>query len=179
MPTGPRAFRDRLDPVLLSGPGDPPDDFVRATTSGSEWILFWAFRVVMEPGFDPRKPPFNGTQDPSKMVYQYFYDQGRRMLGGSVVDFVVFPYAGYNSKLVRLQTERFHAFVEATKHAYDQLQQQRLGEYGEVYDVWEQWILDDQGGPPGRAAIMAVKDCLSGVEEINPLLTGQARRVRV
>lgn len=176
MPTGPRDFARRFDPTLIGGPMPIPTDFVRATTSGEEWYLYWALYRVLEPSEDPREPPYSGSKDPSKWTYQSFFDQGRRALGGAVVDFVIFPYADYNSILIRLQTENFHIFTDVQKHTYDWKQAQRLGKYGEVYDIFSQQIVEDA---TGQSAIMAVKDCLSGRLEPNPLLTGQAKRAKI
>lgn len=175
-PTGPREFAQRFNPELVGGPGTPPDGFLRATVSGEEWIIYWALYKVLEPNLDPRQPPFMGSKDPSKWVYQYGIDGARRELGGSVVDYEVFPYSDYNSVLIRLQTERFHVYVDPPKHVYDVLQGQRLSKYGAVYDIFSQQILGDK---TGQAGILAVKDALRGVEAPNPLLTGQAVRVRV
>jgi len=177
-PTGPRDLANAQRAQVLGGPGVAPQGFVTATTSGSEWRVYWAGFQVFERNADPRKPPFFGTPN-GLFVYQYAYTGGRHFLGGAVVDFVIYPYNGAaGSILVRLQTEEFHVFTTPQKHAYDALQQAELGKYGRVYDIFDQWILDDKGGPPGQAAIMALKDCVDDRLEINPLLSGQAQRVR-
>lgn len=175
MPTGPRAFSKRNHPGLVGGPGAPPKDFVLATTSGSEWILYWGMFRVLAPNNNPRKPPFVGSPA-GEFVYQYNYSGGRHFLGGAVVDYVIDPYLYNNSILVRLQTEEFHIYTDDRKHAYDLLQARELGKYGEVYDIFGQQIIADK---TGLAAIMAVKDCIAGRYEIDPLKSGQAKRVRV
>ncbi len=106
--TGPKEFSERTNPLLGDAPGPPPPGFVRATTSGSEWYVYWALAKISgsPKGADVRNPPFYGSRDGELWRYQYPYAGGRHLPGGAVVDFVWMPFN--NSILLRLQTEHFH-----------------------------------------------------------------------
>jgi hypothetical protein len=174
-PTGPREFADRLNPMLAAGPGTPPPGFVRASTSGSEWVVYWAFSRIYNDPKDPRVPPFYGSsKDDTLWKYQYPYAGGRHLPGGAVVDFVSSPFN--NPILIRLQTEHFHIFTDMRKHASDVLQQERLSDYGVVIDLYDQDFMDD---PSGASCIIQVKRAIQGILPIDVLLTGTAKRIQV
>ncbi len=173
LPTGPRAFSRRDRPALPSGPGDAPPGFVTAGTSVSEWIVYWALAKIFSSPKDPRRGPFNGSPDSTLWVYQKSY--GRHQLVGARVDFVIYPYAVVPI-LIRLQTEFFHVYAGPKKRAYDRIQEIALGKYGRVADLFEQNFLFDT---TGRAVILQVKDLIAGKNQMDPLTSGQAKRVRV
>ena len=52
--TGPRDLRLQSDPQVVGGPGEPPEGFVTAHTSRTEWVWFWASAKVLK---DPREFP--------------------------------------------------------------------------------------------------------------------------
>lgn len=176
LPTGPRAFANRTNPMLATGPGTAPPGFVTASTSGSEWYVYWALaKISGDPhGDDVRKPPFYGSRDESIWKYQYPYAGGRHLPGGAVVDFVWQPFN--NPLLIRLQTEHFHVFSTTIKQATDLLQKDRLSDFGKVVDLFDQWFISD---PSGAAVIVQCKRAIRGLLPIDPLLTGTSTRVHV
>lgn len=175
-PTGPRQFADRTNPLLVDAPGTPPDGFIRASTSGSEWFAYWAMaRIYGDPkGGDVRNPPFYGSRDESKWKYQYPYAGGRHLPGGAVVDFVASPFN--NAVLIRIQTEHFHVYTTTRKQATDILQHDVLAKYGLVVDVYDQWYMDD---PTGVSCIVQMKHAIQGILPVDPLQGGTAKRTKV
>jgi hypothetical protein len=169
--TGPRAF-NRTKRERVAGPGKAPPGFVTATTSESEWWWYWASFHALKINSDPRKPPFVGSPD-GRFRFQKMWDGGRRMPGGSVIDFVYFMNG--QTIAVRLQSWRFHIAAGSDVEAYDESQLRRLSEYHRVHDTYEQnWL----GDPTDQAVVIACKNALAGIKEQNPLTSGTGRMVR-
>jgi hypothetical protein len=170
--TGPRAF-NRTKRQKVAGFGPPPPGFVTATTSASEWKWYAASWEAMKTKGDKRKGPFIG--DPAgSWRFQKMWDGGRRMPGGSVIDFVYFLANG-QTLAVRLQSWRFHLAAGSDVEAYDESQLRRLSEYHRVHDTYEQnWL----GDPTDQAVVIACKNALAGIKEQNPLTSGTGRMVR-
>jgi len=172
-PTGPRLYGLGTAPRRVGGPGEPPPGFVGATTSKSEWFVYWALAVVFNdpPADRLRTPPYYGGKD---WGYQVAVDGGRRSKGGSVPDF--FVYLPSDILILRLSTERFHYFAGPVKQAYDEFQRGGLERLGSVVDIYEQDILR---GANGSGAVKAVKKAVGGQEKVNLVRSGLGRRVRI
>ena len=141
------------------GPGDPPANFVGGTTSGSEWMLYWAYEILL-------------GKEGEYWGFQQSFQGGRHRPGGSVVDFVL--YMPRQTILVRLQTWRFHNALGALKIQSDI--DQKIGLFGIggeeiLVDVYEQYFVNDK---TGKAVLECAKDSIEGVEWPNPLSTGIA-----
>lgn len=176
-PVGPREFQSRINPALADAPNAPPPGFIIASTSGSEWFVYWAFaKIYNDPrGDDVRKPPFYGSRDGTSWTYQYGYGGGGGpSLGKAKVDFVADMYG--SPVLIRVQTEHFHVFTTPEKHFYDEMQKANIEKYGRVVDLYDQWFLGD---PSGQACIVQCKRAIKGMEPVDPLLSGLATRVSI
>lgn len=153
------------------GPGTPPPGFVSATTSGSEWIMYWALWKVLHEDGDPRRPPFHGGLH---FDYQVPLGGGRHNPGGTVVDFVV--------KLPRrdiglyLQTDRYHLTAGARQTAFDQQKLLQAARYMKVVPVFESDIIAD---PTGEQACRTMVGALGGRAQINPKTAGTYRPTRM
>lgn len=160
-------------PLRVTGPGNPPNGFLGGQNSATEWVVYWAmWQVFKEPG-DVRQGPFSGSPT-GKWSYQAFFQGGRRVRGGSVIDFLV--YAGVGTSIaIRVQTERYHIFVDSATKAYDRMQVTNLGKETEVVDLYEQDFIGDR---TGTACILALKNIVSGMHEADPTVGGTARRGR-
>lgn len=176
MPTGARAFRPipRDQQPIVQGPDDPPPGFIVPSTSVTEWICYWSLIKIFDPnGPDPRTPPFDGRWP--YFSYQAFFDGGRSGPGGAVIDFMV--YAAGTGRMdmgLRIQTEFFHLFASAQRHAYDEDQRNNIESSGlTLIDIYDQDILGD---PSGSKAIITLKSALGMIERPNPIATGTALR---
>lgn len=67
---GPAWYTQATRAIHTGGPGAPPPGFVTATTSGDEWMWYWASMRVLDPDRDPTQPPFYGGKD---WDYQCFH----------------------------------------------------------------------------------------------------------
>lgn len=174
LPEGPRLYKEARDKGYRGPVSAPPAGFVGATTSVTEWMIYWAIAKVLGEPADPRQPPFIGY--PPLWYYQSEQFGGRRMAGGAVVDFVVSGGRGGRGRDIgfRLQTERFHLYASAEVHFKDQAQLWQLSASMQVIDIYDQDFLND---PSGQAAIVAVKDALAGRTEPNPISDGTTQRV--
>ena len=141
-------------------------------------IIYHAFSKVTGYPTDPRQGPFIGF--PGVWSYQKAYDEGRRMAGGSVIDFLL--YAGAWSSMdiaFRIQTERFHLYADMDTQVHDAMQFQRLSSYMRVIDLYDQDFVWDR---TNQAAIVLLKDALAGSITPNPINSGttwRASRVRM
>jgi hypothetical protein len=170
---GPRLLGLERQPHRFGGPGPPPPGFVGPTTSLSEWIVYWAIaRALNDPTPEHvRNPPFFGGRD---WAYQSGVEGGRRIRGGSVVDYIV--YLPGEQVGIRLQTWRFHEAAGPKKQAYDVVQAEQLSRFMVVKDLYEQDIgLND---PSGATAVRAVVDLLGGRFRMSPINTHRARQER-
>lgn len=170
-PMGPRIYRLGQKPRRADGgPGEPPIGFVTPHTSKTEWVVYWAMAKVLGTPLNPRKPPFTGG---SNWQYQKSVGGGRRVRGGQVLDFVVF--SGVKSIGIRVETERFHIFTNATTHAYDFYLRTHAVGVDEVVAIYDSDFLGDTSG---RAACAVVARAVKGEQDPNPIRLGTARRIR-
>ena len=167
---GPRELRLREEPRRNLGPGEPPPGFIRATTSKSEWWMYWALAKIFNDPAEPRRPPFYGGQ---KWGFQLAINGGRQVPGGAVVDFIV--YLEGETIGLRLQTPYFHYLTSPLKQFLDEKQAGGLSRYMTVRDVFEVDILEDQSG---SGAIRTIVGVLGGRERINPATAGTGRQTR-
>lgn len=152
----------------------PPPGFLTFTNSASEWTIYVAIAKVLGWPRDPRKGPYVGW--PGLWTYQAPVEGGRAARGGQVIDFVVHGTSGSMGEIaIRIQSERYHQFTDAVKHAVDETLRVRLARYGRVVDVFEQDFMQDRSG---QAACVEVKRAIFGGSASNPLRSGQARRIR-
>lgn len=172
LPTGPRRYRQTSKSTIrIGGPGIAPPEFLRASTSASEWMFYWASKRVLDPDQDPRQPPFEGGR-----LWTYQSAQlgnFTRQKGSAVVDFLYmlsYPYLA-----VRLQTYRFHLAVDAFKQASDM--QQLIALYGK-FDVVDVYEGDFIGDLTGQAAIIQVKKAIGLIKTQNPITSGGVVLVR-
>lgn len=168
-PTGPAFLpRTRED---ISGPGLPPNGFVTGKNSATEWNGYWALAKIFRNPRDPRQGPFLGGWPD----WAYQSQQGT-LFGLSTstnVDFLV--YQGGGILAIRVQTERYHIFTSATKHAYDELQRIALESRRpiRVVDIYEPDLLHD---PSGQKYVITMKKALGRLQSIDPILAGTALR---
>lgn len=168
--TGPRILQLASDPRQLGGPGEPPEGFVTAHTSRTEWVVYWAFARVLRDPPDPRKPPYVGG---AQWSYQTPLDGGR-VVGGQVVDFV---YLGPKGKTVgvRVQTERFHIMTTSNKLVQDFLLKSTQRALDIIVDIFDQDFMGDESG---KAACVVVANAIKGIQALNPSVYGRAQRIR-
>ena len=166
-------YREAADRGYKGPTADPPAGFVRGTTSKTEWMIYHAMSKVLGYPTDPREPPFIGF--PGVWAYQKAWDEGRRMAGGSVVDFVVYSGARSNQDIFfRIQTEHFHIYASDAQQAHDKLQFERLSQYAQTIDLYDYNFAFD---PTNQAAIILIKRALNGEIEPNPMTDGTSMRV--
>lgn len=167
-PRGPQ--RLKIISQYIGGYGDPPPGFIGGQNSVTEWIVYWGLCKIFDPHADPRKPPFFG-------LYPYFDYQTPEMggfvraIGSAVVDFLV--HFGHTHIALRIQTEFYHVFTDERKHAYDMMQRANLSKALTVIDVYDNDLLGD---PSGAKAIVTLKRALNMIEDINPVINGNAIR---
>lgn len=178
MPRGPRWEQTlRKQSKTITGPGQPPDGFVRGTTSSIEWVVYWALFKILAPTRDPRIPPYWGLDGIFR--YQKAFNNGRER-GGSVLDFLV----EYGPKIrtrvgIRLQTTRFHEQAPVSQIMMDRLRRQWLSAQMTVIDLWDYEVLEDDGTPGnGEKAVVAVKRAVGMIETASRLSLGNSRDVR-
>jgi hypothetical protein len=172
LPRGPRLYRTPKDLGYKGPVMEPPVGFVRGTTSITEWSVYFGLAKVTGQPQNYREGPFIGA--PGVWAYQKAWDEGRRMPGGSVIDFVL--YAGDWSDqdvAFRVQTERFHLYADMEQQAHDALQIARLSGFMRVVDIYDQDFLWD---PTGQAIIVLLKDALAGSTFPNPINAGTTQR---
>jgi hypothetical protein len=173
IPTGGRMYKPlpRAQQPIVQGPGDPPPGFIRASTSITEWYVWYALCKIFDPLVDPRTGPFEGR-------YPYFSYQtpfGGSGPGGATIDFVVYAIGtGRLDTALRVVTEFWHIFTSNDKQASDAFQRDTIESSGmTVIDLYDQDILGD---PSGAKCIVTVKNALGMIERPDPILTGTALR---
>lgn len=168
---GPRWYEHVRQAIHTGGPGLPPPNFVTGTTSGDEWTWYWASMRVLDPGRDPRQPPFYGGrlwqfQSPELGSYT-------RQLGSAVVDFLY--ETQYPPLVVRIVTYYFHLAAPPAQQAKDQMQKVQLAGRFDVVDVSSSAYIGDT---TGQTAIIMVKEALSLIRRQDPLTAGSALLIR-
>lgn len=174
LPEGARRYRPlpMEEWPVKPGPGDPPPGFVTATTSATEWMVYWALSKIFNNPLDPRQPPYEGGWP--DWTFQDPYNGGRREPGGSVIDFIVYnPGRGRNQLALRIVTEYWHLYTSGRKQATDQMQKETLSAGMDVVDLYDFDFVND---PTGQAVIIATKNALGMIERPNPILLGTALR---
>jgi hypothetical protein len=162
-----------------AGAGPPPPDFVGGTTSGSEWIAYFALAKVLKDPPDPRQPPFFGGVN-----WGYQIPVGgtfTRELGSAVVDYVY--YSPHGQIFIRLQTRRFHEGLGPAQQGYDVLQRSLLGTQGIVVDVYEADFIDAdptvakpyESDVVLQAACAVMSDAIRLTERSSPIFLGTSQ----
>lgn len=171
VPRGPLLYRRSRDRGFISDFIEPPVDFVMGQNSRYEWPIYKAISEILGFPQHPEVGPFYG--EPGMWDYQV----GTSALGGSKIDFVVYPHRRTFGERVamRTQTEYFHNFVDEEIYSYDILQLWTLSEYNRVVDLYDYEYMYD---PTGQAACILVKEALAGSTWSPTVNTGVAQRVR-
>lgn len=172
LPRLPSMYARITKTLRVTGPGNPPNGFVGANNSASEWVVYWAmWKVFNEPG-DVRAAPFLGSPT-GRWSYQAPFMGGRRIKGGNVIDFVV--NLGARRIAIRVQTERYHIFVNSEIQAYDRMQAASFDADIEVVDIFEQDFIEDHSGV---ACIQMLRAIIAGEYMPSPLTQGTAYRTK-
>lgn len=171
IPQGPRMYQTPRDKGYVSEFMNPPPGFNIGQTSTYEWMVYLGFAKIFGQPADPRIAPFFGA--PGLWGYQV----GSNELGGAVIDFVVYPNRRTRGRRMafRVQTEYFHNYVDAERHAYDLMQLWRLSDYNDVVDIYDYEFAHD---PTGQAVIILLKRAMNGELWSPTTNTGVAQRVR-
>ena len=150
----------------------PPDGFVGAHTSATEWMCYLAIAILTKQPSDPFKPPFIGA--PPYWVYQKIEDGGR-VPGGSVSDFVVLNAAGTADIGIRVETERWHIWTDGAQQQKDLYINAHLKTVTKIVRVYDQHFIGDS---TGEAVCRVMALALRGIELPSPIGFGTAERVR-
>ena len=170
-PQGPKIYQLGKNPELDSDWFSPPAAFLDPKYHGSkdEWRYYRALMLILDPGRNPRQPPYTGGKH---WVYQKSVEGGR-IPGGQVVDFVVDQ--GNRMLGLRIQTERYHVMAGPDKIAFDFYLKQNAKGIDLIIDLYTQYSEADKSG---RATMAQVKNALKGNQEPNPGPFGTALQVR-
>ncbi len=171
-PKGPRIYHRGSDPIIESPFMHPPEGFKTAHTSATEWMVYYALTLLTGLPKNPFKPPFIGG--PPKWVYQKS-EEGGRVPGGSVSDFVVTNINGTAQYNIRVETERYHIWTTAAQQQKDIMISSHLKTPNKVIRLYDQYFIDD---PSGAKVCRAVALALRGIEMANPIAYGIAQRIR-
>ena len=172
-PRGPRIYHRGQDPI----PSDsrwtnPPEGFVGAHTSLTEWQVYLAFSLHYGQPKDPYQRPFVGA--PPLWVYQKL-EEGGRVPGGSVSDFVITSDTGTALIGIRVETERFHIWTTGAQQAQDIYINSHLKTVNKIVRIWDQHFIGDTTGEQVmKVTALAIK----GIELPSPIRMGTAERVR-
>jgi hypothetical protein len=91
---------------------------------------------------------------------------------GAVADFEV-PGGRHGPTLfLRIQSYRYHLDKGPAIMGYDEIQRERLSEYGSVIDLFEQDFL----GLGAQELVIYVKQAIGAIQRTNPLTAGTTRR---
>lgn len=172
LPRGPKLYRVPKSLGYMGPVSDPPPGFVQGTTSVTEWMVYFGMAKVTGVPTNYREPPFIGM--PGVWQYQKAWDEGRRMAGGSVIDFMLHAGAWSSQDVAfRIQTERFHLYADMEQQTHDALQFQRLASHMRVIDLYDNDFIFD---PTGQAIVLLIKDSLAGSVYPNPINSGTTMR---
>ncbi len=176
-PTGPRMYGLSKAPIVLGGPGTPPNGFLTVHTTAVEWVAyFWLWDVLGVEG-DPRDPPFVGAPDFRFAYQKVFPGLGGGKTGSTSIDFLV-RQGPRGDLAVRIQSEAFHVFAKSDQIVYDRFQKGRIARTEDIIDVFEQYLMTD-AQRRGGSAHRVIEDAVHRIEWADPTLTGGAFRVRV
>lgn len=171
-PRGWKHLRLGVRPVRIGiGPGEPPEGFVGAHTSREEWLVYWAIATKLNDPKDPRIGPFTGSRI-GDWNYQKI-EGGGRIPGGSVTDFQVRTPTGWIG--IRLDTERWHIFAGPNQQLKDLFIKTHVRSVQKIVTVYSQDFVEDD---TGEAVMKVVALALRGIEYMNPIKSGLARRTR-
>lgn len=170
-PQGPDLYRGVRNPVEDNDWFSPPPQFLDPKLHGSaeEWPIYKGLMLKLDPGRDPRKPPYEGGKT---WKYQKSL-AGGRVPGGQVVDFVVDQ--GNRTLGIRVQTERYHVFAGPDKVAFDFYLKTHSVGIDLIIDIYSQYYLGDKSG---HAAMVQVANALKGQQAPNPGVFGLGLQVR-
>lgn len=173
-PRGPRIYHRGQDPILGASPFvSPPLGFLDDPhVSATEWMVYLALAFHTGQPKDPWKPPFVGA--PPWWVYQKA-EEGGRVPGGSVSDFVVLSAAGAADINIRVETERWHIWTTAAQQAKDLYINRHLKTVSKIVRIFDQHFVGD---PTGEAVMRVTALALRGIELPSPITLGTAQRIR-
>ena len=172
-PRGPQLYKYAVDEEQQGGPGEPPPNFLVATNSVTEWMVYWAMGPALNIGIEMRNtgPPFMGV--PGFFSYQTPLLGGRSLPGGAVPDFTIERTRTGIPVIIRVVTEFWHIFTSNAKQVSDTLQKQRIEDEVDVVDIYDYTFTHD---PTGQAIIQVVKAAAGLIELPDPMRAGVARR---
>lgn len=169
--TGKRAYRYGKEPIVTSGPGNPPAGFIVPTVSKTEWMVYWALAKIFKNPENPWQGPWiGGVPD---WTYQQPFMRGRAQPLGAIVDFVIWRTPTGRPVGIRVQTERWHIFTSNEKQVSDAFQRARLQEEIDVVDVFDYTFTSDL---TGQTVIQVMKAAIGLIEIPDPLRNATARR---
>ncbi len=171
-PKGPRIYHRGSDPIVVSAFMTPPEGFLTAHTSAVEWMCYLALALITKKPNNPFQRPFVGG--PPLWVYQKA-EEGGRVPGGSVSDFVVLNLNGTAQIGIRVETERFHIWTDAKQQQKDIYISAHLQTITKIVRVYDQHFIDD---PTGEKVSWVMALAMRGIELSNPIFFGTAARVR-
>jgi hypothetical protein len=173
-PKGPQIYHRGQDPILGFSPfTNPPLGFLDDPhVSATEWMCYLALAFHTGQPKDPWKPPFVGA--PPYWVYQKA-EEGGRVPGGSVSDFVILDNKGIADIGIRVETERWHIWTTAQQQAKDLYINQHLKTVSRIMRVWDQHFIGD---PTGESVMRVMALALRGIELPSPIALGTAQRIR-
>jgi hypothetical protein len=174
-PLGPRLYRQPSTRNVGGGPGAPPPGFLNGDLHGSasEWPIYWGLWKALgcKPDDQVFKAPFLGDPE-GKFIYQSYQLGGRSLSFGAVADFEV-PAGRHGPTLfLRVQSYRYHLSFGPAVVGYDEIQRERLSEYGTVVDLYEQDFL----GLSAQELVIYVKQAIGAIQRTNPITAGTTRR---
>jgi hypothetical protein len=128
----------------------------------------------LHPGYpkDPFRRPFIGG--PPLWVYQKA-EEGGRVPGGSVSDFVVMNLNGTAQIGIRVETERFHIWTDTVQQQKDIYIASHLKTVNKIVRVYDMHFIDD---PTGEKVCRVMALAMRGIELPSPVFVGTAQRVR-
>lgn len=141
-----------------------------------EWRVYCGIWKARQIDGDPRNPPsapgYRGY--PGVFAYQDPFEGGRiGGPGGQVFDFTIFNTDQGEAVVIRVQGYYWHTQNDAELQARDALLLARASAFYRVVDVYDYEVMADD---TGEAAVIAVKNALSGVIGSNPITAGLNRR---
>lgn len=160
------------EPIYQTAFMTPPPGFVMAHTSATEWMCYLALSIITGLPKTPFSPPFVGG--PPKWVYQKA-EQGGRVPGGSVSDFVVLNTNGTAQIGIRVETERFHIWTDGATQQKDIYIASHLKTVNKIVRVYDQHFIDD---PTGEKVCRIMALAIKGIELPSPIFFGTAERIR-